>query len=244
MTQVDQPDSLAGSLRRAAAFSVHVFTALGAGVALLALLEAVREHWAAMFVWLGVALMIDGVDGPVARRLDVARLQPNWSGDVLDLVVDFVTYVFVPAYAIAAAGLLPDMLAVPLGILIVTTSALYFADRQMKTEDNGFRGFPAVWNAIAFYLFLLRPNPWIGAAVIVALAVLTFAPVHFIHPFRVVRLRALSIAMLALWTVLGLIALARDLAPGPWVTAGLCVIALYFLAAGMAVRLVPRFRSS
>jgi phosphatidylcholine synthase len=74
---------------RAAAISVHVFTALGAGVALIAMLEAVREHWTSMFAWLGVALIIDAIDGPIARRLDVLRLQPNWSGDVLDLVVFF-----------------------------------------------------------------------------------------------------------------------------------------------------------
>ena len=107
MDQLDPPVSLGVTSRqRAAAFSVHVFTALGAGLALLALLEAVREHWAAMFAWLGVALVIDAADGPMARRLDVVRLQPNWSGDTLDLVVDFVAYVFVPAYAITASGLL------------------------------------------------------------------------------------------------------------------------------------------
>ena len=106
MDQIDPPVSLSATpRRRAAAFSVHVFTAFGAGLALLALLEAVREHWAAMFAWLGVALIIDAADGPLARRLDVVRLQPDWSGEVLDLVVDFVTYVFVPAYAIAAGGL-------------------------------------------------------------------------------------------------------------------------------------------
>src|ERR1700756_4067234 len=107
MDQLDPPVSLDVTPRkRAAAFSVHVFTALGAGLALLALLEAVREHWAAMFAWLGVALVVDAIDGPMARRLDVVRLQPNWSGEVLDLVVDFVTYVFVPAYAIMASRFL------------------------------------------------------------------------------------------------------------------------------------------
>src|ERR1700747_2544823 len=124
--------TLAPPTRRAAAFGVHVFTALGAGVALLALLEAVREHWAAMFAWLGAALVIDGADGPMARRLDVGRLQPNWSGDVLDLVVDFVTYVFVPAYAITASGLLLPVAAPLLGIGVVISGALYFADRRMK----------------------------------------------------------------------------------------------------------------
>src|SRR5256885_2966209 len=102
-----QESSPASPATQAAAFSVHIFTAFGAGIALLALLEAVREHWAAMFAWLGVALVVDALDGPLARRLDVARVQPDWSGDVLDLVVDFVTYVFVPAYAIIASGLLP-----------------------------------------------------------------------------------------------------------------------------------------
>ena len=125
MDQSSKQDSTSISpAMRAAAFSVHVFTALGAGIALMALLEAVREHWAAMFAWLGVALVIDALDGPIARRLDVARLQPNWSGDVLDLVVDFVTYVFVPAYAITASGLLLPLAAPLLGVGIAV-SALY-----------------------------------------------------------------------------------------------------------------------
>ncbi len=125
---------------RAAAFSVHIFTAMGAGLALLAMLEAVREHWANMFGWLGLALIVDAIDGPLARKLDVIRLQPNWSGEVLDLVVDFVTYVFVPAYAITASGLLLPLAAPILGLGIVVSSALYFADRRMKAADNHFRG--------------------------------------------------------------------------------------------------------
>src|SRR6266699_1799993 len=115
MDQVQQDRLEASPAARAAAFSVHVFTALGAGIALLALLEAVREHWAAMFWWLGAALVIDALDGPMARRFDVVRLQPNWSGEVLDLVVDFTTYVFVPAYAMTASGLLPPLVAPLLG---------------------------------------------------------------------------------------------------------------------------------
>src|SRR5579872_5990123 len=189
MDQPPQQDSpRAKPALRAAAFSVHIFTALGAGIALLAMLEAVREHWAAMFAWLGVALVVDGADGPMARRLDVARLQPRWSGDVLDLVVDFVTYVFVPAYAIADGGLLPPVLGALVGIVIVMTGAIYFADRRMKTADNYFRGFPTLWNVVAFYLFLLKPAPWFSAALVALLAVATFLPFKFVHPFRVERL--------------------------------------------------------
>ncbi len=129
---------------------------------LLALLEAVHEHWAAMFWWLGAALIIDAIDGPMARRLDVVRLQPDWSGEVLDLVVDFTTYVFVPAYAIMTSGLLPPLVAPLLGFAIAVTGALYFADLRMKSEDNHFRGFPGLWNLAAFYLFLLQPGPLTG----------------------------------------------------------------------------------
>src|ERR1700745_1048342 len=132
MEQADPSAStLASPTRRAAAFGVHVFTALGAGIALRALLEAVREHWSAMFAWLGVALVIDAADGPMARRLDVVRLQPNWWGDILDLLVGFVTYGVGPAYAVTASRLLMPVAAPILGIGIAVSGALYFADRRM-----------------------------------------------------------------------------------------------------------------
>ena len=136
----------------AAAFAVHILTASGAALGLLALLAAVASNWALMFAFLGVALFVDGVDGMLARRLDVAARLPRWSGDTLDLVVDFLTYVFMPAYrdggerpAAACRGRLArdrdrDQ-----------RRALLRRPR-MKTEDNYFRGFPTLWNAAAFYL--------------------------------------------------------------------------------------------
>jgi phosphatidylcholine synthase len=169
---------------------------------------------------------------------------PRWSGDVLDLVVDFVTYVFVPAYAIAASGLLPEPLALPAGIIIVVTGAIYFADRDMKTGDNYFRGFPTLWNAAAFYLFILKPEPWLAAAIVAVLAVLTFVPFKFIHPFRVVRLRAVNIAALIAWSALALVALLRGLDPEPWVSGGLVAIALYFIGVGLTDRLGSHDRTA
>jgi phosphatidylcholine synthase len=223
---------------RAAAFCVHIFTALGAGVALLALLEAVREHWAAMFAWLGLALVIDALDGPIARRLDVARVQPDWSGDVLDLVVDFVTYVFVPAYAVAASGLLLPFMSPLLGAAIVVTSALYFADRRMKASDNHFRGFPALWNAAAFYLFLLHPSPALASFGVAGLIVLTFVPLHVIHPVRVARLRGLTLALITIWGVLAIFTLTRNFDVTAPVSVGLCAIALYVVGADAVIRLL------
>jgi phosphatidylcholine synthase len=239
MSQVDQQDSsLASPLMRAAAFSVHIFTALGAGVALIALLEAVREHWAAMFWWLGVALVIDGVDGPIARRLDVVRVQPNWSGEVLDLVVDFVTYVFVPAYAITASGLLLPLAAPLLGGGIAVSGALYFSDRRMKAEDNHFRGFPGLWNIAAFYLFLLHLPPALSSLGVAVLIVLTFVPFHVVHPVRVARLRWLTLLLLGVGVVLAAIALVNDFHVSAPITAVLCVIAAYVVGSDAAIRLV------
>ena len=209
----------------------------------MALLEAVREHWAAMFGWLGAALIIDALDGPIARRLDVARVQPNWSGDVLDLVVDFVTYVFVPAYAITASGLLLPVAAPLLGAGIVVTGALYFADRRMKAADNHFRGFPALWNAAAFYLFLLHLPPALSSLAVAVLIALTFAPIHVVHPIRVVRLRGLTLSLLAAWAVLALIVLANDFDVGAFVTVGLCAIAAYVVASDAVIRLVRSFNT-
>ena len=217
-------------------FAVHIFTASGAALGLLALLAATASNWALMFAFLGIALFVDGIDGALARRFEVASRLPRWSGDTLDLVVDFTTYVFVPAYAVAAGGLVPGNAAIPLAILIVVSGALYFADRRMKTADNYFRGFPAVWNAPVFYLFLLRPDPWIAAAAIVLLVVLTFIPAPFLHPFRVRRFRALSALLIVAWSALAAFTLVRDMSPGPWVTAALCAIALYFLGAGLLRR--------
>jgi phosphatidylcholine synthase len=206
---------------------------MGAALGFAALVVATRGEWPLMFLCLGAALLVDGIDGTIARRLKVAEMLPRWSGDVLDLVVDFVTYVFVPAYAITMSGLLPGLLSVPAGIAVVVTGALYFADRNMKTEDNYFRGFPTLWNAVAFYLFLLKPQPWLAAAAVAALVVLTFVPFKFVHPFRVARLRGVNIAAVLAWSGLASVAVFSDLDPGPWVTGGLVVVAVYVVTVGL-----------
>ena len=237
------PLSRTSLTNRAAAFAVHVFTALGAGIALLAMMAAVRADWPAMFGWLGLALLVDGIDGPIARRLDVVRVLPDWSGDALDFVVDFITYVFVPAYAIVASGLLWPGSATVLGVGIVVSSALYFADTRMKSSDNHFRGFPALWNAAVFYLFLLRPGPVLASLVVLSLIVLTFVPFHVIHPVRVTRWRRFNLALMALWAVLAVVVVVRDFAVGWAVTLALCAIAVYILGVDAAFRMIRPSRS-
>jgi phosphatidylcholine synthase len=200
---------------------------------LLALILATGGHWAAMFFCLGLALIVDGVDGPLAREFKVAEVLPRWNGEALDLVVDFTTYVFVPAYAIAASGLLPQELAIPAGVLVVITGAIYFADREMKTADNYFRGFPGLWNLAAFYLYVMQPPSWLAAAMVVVLAALTFAPIRFVHPLRVKRLRALNIALMIAWSLLALVTVSTNLEPDRWIVLALGVIGVYFFGFGL-----------
>ncbi|MBI3702057.1 MAG: phosphatidylcholine synthase [Afipia sp.] len=221
---------------RAAAFGIHIFTALGGAVALIALLEAVREHWTLMFAWLGVALLIDGIDGPLARRFDVKNVLPNWSGDTLDLVVDFVTYVFVPAYAITASGLLIPLATPLLGAAIVVSGALYFADRRMKGDDNHFRGFPALWNAAAFYLFLLKPPAVVGSILLACLVLLTFVPFNVLHPLRTVQFRKFNLVLIVAWAAMAIFILTSHFEVPLWITVTFCAIGGYVLFADAVIR--------
>lgn len=234
------PDPQASKAAAARAFGVHIFTALGAAVALIAMVEAVREQWSTMFLWLGVALVIDGVDGSLARRYDVANVLPNWSGDALDLVIDYVTYVFIPAYAVFASDLMPPTLAMLSGAAIAVSGALYFADRRMKTDDYHFRGFPALWNVVAFYLFLLKPAPALAALLVGVLVAMTFMPIHVLHPVRVRRWRVFTLALMALWAVLAGFAVLVDFDVSPVIAGVLTAVGLYVLAADAVSRLLGK----
>ena len=206
----------------------------------MALLEAVRGHWPAMFGWLGIALLVDALDGPLARRLRIAQVLPNWSGETLDLVVDFTTYVFVPAYAIAASGFLVPHLAPVIGIAVVVTGALYFADLRMKTDDNHFRGFPTLWNVAAFYLFLLRPSPWIATLALALLVIATFLPIHVMHPVRVRRFRPFNLSLVLVGCGLAVVAGARNFDVPPEITIALCLIGAYVMFSNAVFRLIRK----
>lgn len=199
----DQPSTAAPVDRRATvmAWLVHGFTATGATLAFLALIAIWQERWLLALAWLLLALVIDGLDGSLARWAQVKQRAPRIDGDSLDLIVDYLTYVFVPTIFIWRAGLVPAGLAVPLAAAIQFSSLYLFARTDMKTDDGYFRGFPALWNLVAFYLFVLQPGPRVGAVAVVLLAAATFAPIHFVHPFRV-RGHAIWLPLLAgLWAV-------------------------------------------
>jgi phosphatidylcholine synthase len=182
-----------------AAALVHLFTALGAVCALLATHAVISGAWEAAFAWLGVALFIDGVDGTLARRARVQVVLPRFSGDRLDLVIDYLTYVFVPALALLQAGFLRGTWGLVLASLILLSSLFHFSDTKGKADDHSFVGFPAVWNLVAFYIFAFGLSEMAASLLVLVCAVLTFVPLKWVHPMRTARLRPLTIAATAAW---------------------------------------------
>ena len=214
------------------AYSIHMFTATGAVFSMLAILAAVEAQWSLMFLWLVVAFIVDGIDGPLARRFDVKEKAPIIDGALLDLIIDYLTYVFIPAFALFKSGLLPGWTGWIAIIVITFASVLYFADTRMKTADNSFSGFPAAWNMVAVVVFAIRPDFWIILALVVVLAVAMFLQVKFIHPVRTARWRMVSLPVALIWTGLAGWAAWADFQQPAWVTLGLIATSVYLLAAG------------
>ena len=179
---------------------VHAFTALGVVCALMATRAVLAGAWEEMFAWLGVALLIDGIDGTLARLADVTVRLPRFSGERLDLVIDYVTYVFVPALALLQAGYLQGPAGVVLASLILMSSLFHFADTESKADDYSFVGFPAVWNIVAFYVFAFDMSVSVVTIVVSTCVVLTFVPMRWAHPLRT---PALWLATLAAWSCCG-----------------------------------------
>jgi len=225
---------------RLKALSVHLLTATGAVLSMLAMLAAVEEKWSLMFLWLVVALVVDGVDGPLARHYDVKHNCPTYDGVLMDLIVDYLTYVFIPAYALFKSGLLPGWTGWLAIIAITYTSVIYFADTRMKTKDNSFSGFPACWNMVVLVLFALKPGYWTSLIVVLALAIAMFFPLKFIHPTRTMRWRNLSLPIALAWTVFAAWAAWVDFHPASWAHWGLVATSLYLLGVGILQQIVPQ----
>jgi phosphatidylcholine synthase len=224
---------------RLKALAVHLLTASGAVLSMFAMLAAVQYKWGLMFLWLVVALIVDGIDGPLARRYDVKRNWPTYDGVLLDLIIDYLTYVFIPAYALFKSGLLPGWTGWIAIIVIVYCSVIYFADTRMKTKDNSFAGFPACWNMVVLVLFAIHPNFWIMLAIVVALAAAMFSNLKFIHPVRTDRWRAVSLPVALAWVCFAGWAAWMNFEPKSWAHWGLILTSAYLALAGIAQQLLP-----
>ncbi len=186
--------------KKIAAWAVHGFTGSGAVLGLLAIISILNDDAIGAFLWLGLALLIDGIDGTLARKVDVSKQTPNIDGTILDSVVDYLNYVIIPSLMIYWFQMVPLWFELIAPSAIILCSLYTFANLKMKTEDYYFRGFPAVWNIAVLYFFILGTHEYINIIVIVVCIILTFTPVKFVHPLRVADLRNLTIFFTIVWS--------------------------------------------
>ena len=216
--------------KAAAGWLVHLLTASGAVLALVALQAALDGAMVPCFLWLGAALAIDAIDGPLARRLRIAEIVPRFDGAALDLIVDFLTYVFVPVVILVRWPLLPAALTWPLAAWVLLSSLYLFCKRDMKTEDGHFMGFPALWNLVVFAIIFLRLTPWIAAGLVVVLGALSFAPIKVPHPLRAAEGRIVTLAALAVWAIASLGMLLGPPGLAMWATVAWAMAIGYFVS--------------
>ena len=154
-----------------AAWAVHGFTGSGAVLGFLAIISILDNDLVGAFLWLGLALLIDGIDGTIARKIGVTDKTPNIDGTTLDNVIDYLNYVIIPSLMVYWFQMVPSgwEIIIPSGMFLV--SLYTFANLNMKTSDYYFSGFPAVWNIVVLYFYILGTNLWINLIVIIILYV-------------------------------------------------------------------------
>lgn len=221
------------------AFSVHILTASGSFLAFLGVVAAAEHRFIDMFWWLGLALLVDGIDGPIARKVRVKEVLPNWSGDTLDNIIDYVTYVLLPAFALYQSGMIGEPWSFVAAGMIVVSSAIYYADTGMKTDEYFFSGFPVVWNMLIFTLFVIDADATTAMILVGVSVVLTFLPINFLHPVRVQRLRPLNLGIFLLWALLGMYALLKHFEQPQWATILFILTGIYIYCIGAVLQFFP-----
>ena len=213
----------------AAAWSVHVFTAMGALAGLLAIIAISDNDWMWAFFWMIITVIVDGVDGTLARCFKVKEVLPHFDGSLLDNIVDYLTFTMIPAFFIYEAGLIPLQTGFLGSIAIILASSYQFCQADAKTDDNYFKGFPSYWNVVVLYLFLLDLDPMWNLLILLVLAVLAFVPLKYIYPTRSAILRRVTITFSLIWALTLAVALLRYSADAhmPWVYASFTFVAYY-----------------
>lgn len=224
---------------KVAAGAVHLFTATGAVCAFYAALAAIDQRWEALFAWLGLAFLIDGIDGTFARMVDVEKRLPHFSGETLDLVVDYATYVFVPTLALLMRGYLVGPFGHLLAAAILLSSLYHFCDAGNKSADNCFVGFPAIWNIVAFHIFAFDLSQPVTAAVVIVCSVLTFVRWRWVHPIRVQALWPVTLGLTILWLFAAYVTVMRGFPAVGWAAAVFAVTLAWGIGLSLYWRWAP-----
>ena len=220
-------------LRKCAAWSVHLFTACGAAAGLMALVATTAHDWRIALLWMGVTILVDSFDGTLARMIKVKSVLPNFDGALLDNIVDYFTYVIVPAYFLYEAPIMPHRFAMLAAIVITLASAYQFCQADAKTPDHFFKGFPSYWNVVVFYLFMLEWSPWFNLGTVLVLALGVFLPIKYLYPSRTKTLRPLTWMLSGIWCVLVCVVLIRYDDETRWLLHLSFVYIIYYMAVSL-----------
>ena len=188
-------------LSKAPSYLVHVFTALGVVFGFLALLATVDGKIPEAFLWLAFALFVDGVDGTLARAVNVKQNTPEIDGAILDNIIDYLNYVVVPVFIFYSLGMAPEQYLLLSCIAILLVSCFTFINTNIKTDDFYFSGFPAIWNIVVLYFYILESSEFTNFIFVVLFCVLTFIPFKYVHPFRVVEFRKITLMITSIWMI-------------------------------------------
>ena len=220
------------------AWGVHLFTATGAIWGLLAIIATIQHNWLTAFFWLGAAALVDSLDGALARRFRVEGLIPGFDGALLDNIIDYQTYVLVPALFLYESSLLPPSLTLVGVAMVILASAFQFCQSDAKTEDHAFKGFPSYWNVVVFYLFMLEIGAWFNLAAITICCILVFIPIKYIYPSRMTRYQRPTLLLTAMWGMMLLAALVQYPNFQPWLVWSSLLYVVYYV--GLSLYLMIR----
>lgn len=215
--------------RIVAAWSVHALTASTAVFGFLAILELMARQWQTAVIWMGLAIIVDSVDGALSRRVGVSRVLPGFDGALLDNIVDYQTYVLVPAFFVYQAELAPPAWLLFTPAFMLMTSGYQFAQAHAKTSDHYFLGFPSYWNVVVVYLLLLGLPPVANLLILLTCGVLVFVPIKYLYPSRMRHFRRLTLLLTTLWFVLMAFAVARYPTGHLWATWISLLYLLYYI---------------
>ena len=232
-------EGLGERLPEALAWLVHLYTALGVAASLFALIAVYDGRARDMFWLLGVAILIDGTDGILARRADVKKWTANFNGRKLDDIIDYLNYTFIPVFFAYRFNLVGDYGVWVLAFVCI--ASLYgFCSESAKTDDGYFTGFPSYWNATVFYMFVLRTPPLFNSALLILLGVMVFVPLKYLYPTQAPSHRLVNIVLAYLWgfAMIGIMFTFDD--PNPIFASISLLYAIYYLLASFAANLPKR----
>ena len=180
---------------------IHLFTGFGIVAGFFALIAVMNNNQKEAFLWLGLAFLIDSVDGTLARKFNVKKNLPNIDGKMLDSIIDFFNYVIIPSIMIYWFRYVPDQFVLLIPAILIFISIYSYVNLNILTDDNYYNGFPAIWNVIVLYFYIFGTSQNVNLIFLILLILLKFSPLKCIHPLRVKKFKNLSIFFTIIWFI-------------------------------------------